>query len=145
MSKFKEAIDRLMRRTNTHKNVSDSAPAEKSLMKDIWIPVYDHSLPLFIDVIGYNKEWINEWNPNGTRIGYFTTEGNSDLEFHSAVYQSDSEDYGNCREEGDDYDTCQEQPDGTTKTWYNNDGNDVEGYRPNIPSHYMLIPKHPLD
>lgn len=105
--------------------------------KNEWIKIdKKHPLPKFEEVLAYNKKWINEdFNPKGIRIGYLADEGN----FVSAVYDSDSEGYGTCFEEGDDYDCCQLQPDGTTKTWYHRNGEAIEGYIPNMPTHYMKI------
>ena len=42
-----------------------------------WIEVSeDHPLPYGQEVIGYNKEWVNEdFNPSGTRIGFFSDAG----------------------------------------------------------------------
>ena len=42
---------------------------------------------------------------------------------------------------GDDYQFFEEMEDGTKRTWYNNgdDRGDIEGYRPNLPTHYKRI------
>ena len=106
-----------------------------------WIEVSeDHPLPYGQEVIGYNREWVNEdFNPSGTRIGFF-----SDAGFFSAKWVNDQDCYVTCLEEGDDYIISQMQTDGTMKTWcrYEN-GEAVEGHLPNMPTHYMLIPKTP--
>lgn len=104
-----------------------------------WIKIdNEHPLPKFEEVLGYNKEWIEtDFNPKGVRIGYLTDEGN----FVSAKYDPDGEDYISKYEEGDDYQFFEEMEDGTRKTWYNNgdDRDDIEGYRPNLPTHYKRI------
>ena len=100
----------------------------------------DHPLPYGQEVIGYNKEWVEEdFNPSGTRIGFL-----SDIGFISAKWVNDQDCYTTCSEEGDDYKIFEILPDGTRKTWckYEN-GEDVEGYLPNMPTHFMLIPKTP--
>ena len=107
----------------------------------VWIKVdAEHPLPDGQEVIGYNKEWVHEdFNPSGTRIGFL-----SDIGFHSAKWVNDQDCYATCSEEGDDYEIYQMLPDGTRKTWckYEN-GEPVEGYLPNMPTHFMLIPKTP--
>ncbi len=107
----------------------------------VWIKIdEDHPLPYGQEVIGYNKEWVNEdFNPSGTRIGFL-----SDIGFQSAKWNNDQDCYDTPCEEGDDYILSQIQHDGTKKTWckYEN-GEAVEGYLPNMPTHYMLIPKTP--
>lgn len=107
----------------------------------VWIKIdADHQLPYGQEVIGYNKEWVHEdFNPSGTRIGFL-----SDVGFHSAKWNNDQDCCDTPCEEGDDYETFQIQPDGTKKTWckYEN-GEAVEGYLPNMPTHFMLIPKTP--
>ena len=107
----------------------------------VWIKIdADHPLPYGQEVIGYNKEWVHEdFNPSGTRIGFL-----SDIGFHSAKWVNDQDCYSTCSEEGDDYTLCEMLPDGTRKTWckYEN-GEAVEGYLPNMPTHFMLIPKTP--
>ena len=107
----------------------------------VWIKIdADHPLPYDQEVIGYNKEWVHEdFNPSGTRIGFLTDTG-----FISAKWVNDQDCYGTCSEEGDDYTLCELLPDGTRKTWckYEN-GEAVEGYLPNMPTHFMLIPKTP--
>ena len=107
----------------------------------VWVKIdANHQPPYGQEVIGYNKEWINEdFNPSGTRIGFL-----SDVGFHSAKWNNDQDCYDTPCEEGDDYILSQIQPDGTRKTWckYEN-GEAVEGYLPNMPTHFMLIPKTP--
>ena len=108
---------------------------------EAWIKVdAEHPLPYGQEVIGYNKEWVHEdFNPSGTRIGFL-----SDIGFISAKWINDQDCYVTCSEEGDDYEIFQVLPDGTRKTYckYEN-GEGVEGYLPNMPTHFMLIPKTP--
>ena len=107
----------------------------------VWIKIdADHPLPYGQEVIGYNKEWVYEdFNPSGTRIGFLTDTG-----FFSAKWVNDQDCYTTCSEEGDDYMISQTLSDGTRKTWckYEN-GEAIEGYLPNMPTHFMLIPKTP--
>lgn len=106
-----------------------------------WIKIdADHPLPYGQEVIGYNKEWVHEdFNPSGTRVGFL-----NDIGFISAKWVNDQDCYGTCSEEGDDYNIYEILPDGTRKTWckYEN-GEPVEGYLPNMPTHFMIIPKTP--
>ena len=120
------------------KNIITSLQKEES---GVWIKVdADHPLPDGQEVIGYNKEWVHEdFNPSGTRIGFL-----SDIGFHSAKWVNDQDRYTTCSEEGDDYEIYEILPDGTRKTWCKcENGEDVEGYLPNMPTHFMLIPKTP--
>ena len=107
----------------------------------VWVKIdADHPLPYGQEVIGYNKEWVHEdFNPSGTRVGFL-----NDIGFISAKWVNDQDCYATCSEEGDDYTISQILPDGTRKTWckYEN-GEAVEGYLPNMPTHFMLIPKTP--
>ena len=105
----------------------------------MWIEINEkHKPPVNTEVLGYNKKWIHpDFNPDGIRIGYLTDFGN----FVSAVYESENDTYTYCSEEGDDYEYSQVQKDGTKKTWYNGEEGETEGYRPNMPTHFMYIPK----
>ena len=107
----------------------------------LWVKIdAEHPLPYGQEVIGYNKEWVHEdFNPSGTRIGFL-----NDIGFISAKWVNDQDCYATCSEEGDDYEIFQVLPDGTRKTYckYEN-GEGVEGYLPNMPTHFMLIPKTP--
>lgn len=145
--KYSGGIDPMYQeKTYTHYTV-EYCDAEKAIdiatkgmyIIPTWIKIDNkHPLPKFEEVLAYNKEWNDgEFNPTGIRIGYLNDEG----DFVSAVYDSDYEGYGCCREEGDDYSCEQLQQDGTTKTWYYRNGKVIEGYLPNMPTHYMLIPK----
>ena len=119
-------------------SIIDSLQQEES---GVWIKIdADHPLPYGQEVIGYNKEWVHEdFNPSGTRVGFL-----NDIGFISAKWVNDQDCYTTCSEEGDDYTISQTLPDGTHKTWckYEN-GEAVEGYLPNMPTHFMLIPKTP--
>ena len=119
-------------------SIIDSLQQEES---GVWIKIdADHPLPYGQEVIGYNKEWVHEdFNPSGTRIGFL-----NDIGFISAKWVNDHDCYATCSEEGDDYTISQILPDGTRKTWckYEN-GEAVEGYLPNMPTHFMLIPETP--
>lgn len=107
----------------------------------LWIKIdADHPLPYGQEVIGYNKAWVHEdFNPSGTRIGFL-----NDIGFISAKWVNDQDCYATCSEEGDDYTISQILLNGTRKTWcrYEN-GKAVEGYLPNMPTHFMLIPRTP--
>ena len=119
-------------------NIIDSLQKEEP---GVWIKIdADHPLPDGQEVIGYNKEWVHEdFNPSGTRIGFL-----SDIGFHSAKWVNDQDRYTTCSEEGDDYEIYEILPDGTCKTWCKcENGEDIEGYLPNMPTHFMLIPKTP--
>ena len=120
------------------KTIISSLQQEES---GVWIKIdADHPLPYGQEVIGYNKEWVDEdFNPSGTRVGVLTDTG-----FLSAKWVNDQDCYTTCSEEGDDYKIAQILPDGTRQTWckYEN-GEPVEGYLPNMPTHFMLIPKTP--
>ena len=109
----------------------------------VWVKIdADHPLPYGQEVIGYNKEWVHEdFNPSGTRVGFL-----NDIGFISAKWVDDQDCYATCSEEGDDYNIYEILPDGTRKTWckYEN-GEPVEGYLPNMPTHFMLIPETPDD
>ena len=107
----------------------------------VWIKIdADHPLPYGQEVIGYNKEWVHEdFNPSGTRVGFL-----NDIGFISAKWVNDQDCYTTCSEEGDDYTIFQILPDGTRKTWCKYEGGEVvDGYLPNMPTHFMLIPKTP--
>ena len=116
----------------------------KSLQQEksgVWVKIdAEHPLPHDQEVIAYNKEWVHEdFNPSGTRVGFL-----NDIGFISAKWVDDQDCYTTCSEEGDDYTISQILPDGTRKTWckYEN-GEAVEGYLPNMPTHFMLIPNTP--
>lgn len=159
--KLMAAIERRMKERNNSRTVTDMYDPESDLWvqdkeddeiisiieslqqeeSGVWIKIdADHPLPYGQEVIGYNKEWVHEdFNPSGTRIGFL-----SDIGFHSAKWVNDQDCYTTCSEEGDDYTIFQILPDGTRKTWCKyEDGEVVDGYLPNMPTHFMLIPKTP--
>ena len=119
-------------------SIIDSLQQEEPV---VWVKIdAGHPLPYGQEVVGYNKEWVHEdFNPSGTRIGFL-----SDIGFHSAKWVNDQDRYTTCSEEGDDYEIYEILPDGTRKTWCKcENGEDIEGYLPNMPTHFMLIPKTP--
>lgn len=105
-----------------------------------WIDIKKHPLTQEDgEVIGYNPEWIDhDFNPNGTRIGFIDGDGN----FTSAKWVDTHDYYATMCEPGDDHDTTfLGEP-----YYYKPFGNGyrhVKGSRPNMPTHYMIIPKHP--
>ena len=123
------------------KIATEQKAIDDELCTGVWVKIdADHPLPYGQEVIGYNKEWVEEdFNPSGTRVGFL-----NDIGFISAKWVNDQDCYTTCSEEGDDYTISQILPDGTRKTWckYEN-GEAVEGYLPNMPTHFMLIPKTP--
>lgn len=112
-------------------------------LENQWLSVEKYPLEDINDaeVIGYNKEWIDpDWNPNGTRVGFLNGNG----EFTSAKWCAHQDCYVTCSEEGDDYILLEEVGNGKIKkTARYKDGKGVDGYVANMPTHYMLIPKHP--
>lgn len=99
-------------------------------MDNIWFSVEDRPLQVGEEVIGYNPKWIDEdFNPNGTRIG-FLMDG---IGFCSAKWNNEDDCYDTLYEEGDDY--------------YKGNSfvieQEKENALPNMPTHYMFIPKHP--
>ena len=146
----KESLDFLMNNTirldNGDKSVYvvSALTAERACQLAIdnqWIELSRHPLEEGVEVIGYNKFWIDpDFNPNGTRIGFINGNG----EFTSAKWVNDQDCYSTMDTEGDDYFASQQQDDGTVKTWCDcPGGGEMLGYLPNMPTHYMLIPKHP--
>lgn len=121
--------------------INEQKVIDDKLYAGVWVKIdADHPLPYGQEVIGYNKEWVHEdFNPSGTRIGFL-----NDIGFISAKWVNDHDCYTTCSEEGDDYTIYKILPDGTRKTWckYEN-GKAIEGYLPNMPTHFMLIPKTP--
>lgn len=106
--------------------------------KPTWIKIdKKHPLPKFVELLAFNEEWIDQdFNPTGVRIGILLEDG-----FTSALWESENDTYTYCQEEGDDYQTSSIDENGVKHTWYvNKDAEHVEGYRPNMPTHFMLIP-----
>ena len=91
--------------------------------KNPWIKWNDKKPEEGIEVIAYNKNWIDEdFNPNGTRIGFI----NGDGEFTSAYWW----DYQDC------YITINSSLCLEDKVFYSNHINNTE------PEMWMYIPNH---
>lgn len=90
-----------------------------------WMPISEYPLEKFVEVLAFNKAWINEDKcPNGIRIGFLGEDG-----FISATWNMEHDCYDTCYEEGDDY--------------YKGNTYIIEEETkplPNMPTHYMLIP-----
>ena len=119
----------------------DAERACRVALDNQWIPLSKRPLEEGVEVIGYNKFWIDlDFNPNGTRIGFI----NGDGQFTSAKWNNTHDCYDTMSEEGDDYFAHQEQADGTFKKWcICPGGGEMLGHLPNMPTHYMFIAKHP--
>ena len=122
-------------------SVCDATQACRVALDNQWIKLSERPLEEGVEVIGYNKWWIDpDFNPNGTRIGFL----NGDGHFTSAKWNNSDDVYDTMWEEGDDYFASQTQEDGSVKRWCGRpDGGEMLGARPNMPTHYMFIPKHP--
>lgn len=107
---------------------------------DGWIKVDNiNDIPEGEEVLAYNPEWIDEdFCPTGVRIG-FCTDGDNGKTFYSAKWNNEQDSYRTCYEEGDDYDTWQVTNKNKTRTFYHRDGKTIEGYLPNVPTHFMYI------
>jgi len=93
----------------------------------IWVSIDEHPLEKFTEVLAYNKAWINEDKcPDGVRIGFLGEDG-----FISATWNMEQDCYDTVYEQGDDY--------------YQGNVFVIEEEKkkalPNMPTHYMLIPK----
>jgi len=120
-----------------HQQLADWLEELQTLKSLHWIKMSDVPLLEGIEVIGYNKEWVDEdFNPTGTRIGFINSEG----WFTSAKWVNDLDCYATCCEEGDDFETTQ-TVDGKEIRRYWKNGEPIEGHLPNMPTHYMIIPK----
>lgn len=98
----------------------------------MWNKVSEKELPYEDEVIAFNEKWIDEdFNPNGTRIGFLTDDG-----FVSAKWAMPIDEYKTCREEGDDY-FYQMVKSHTSKA----DEYELVAV-PNMPTHWMEIPTH---
>lgn len=91
-----------------------------------WTSVEEKPLEKFIEVLAFNKAWIDEDKcPNGIRIGFLGEDG-----FISATWNMEQDCYDTVYEEGDDY--------------YKGNAFIIEEEKkkalPNMPTHYMLIP-----
>lgn len=102
-------------------------------MKTEWIDINKQPLEEGIEVIAYNEKWIDEdSNPNSTRIGFLNGDGN----FTSATWNNEQDCYDTCWEDGDDYYKGVSGIPGM-------DEYHRQFAKPNMPTHYTLIPKHP--
>ena len=118
---------------------SDAERACEIALDNQWLSVKEHPLTEGEEVIGFNLMWINpDFNPNGHRIGFLNGNG----EFTSASWVNSQDCYATCWEEGDDYST-EQLIDGKLKTYFDGIDGHMCGHRPNMPTHYMRIPKHP--
>ena len=93
----------------------------------LWVSIDEHPLEQFTEVLAFNKAWINEDKcPNGVRIGFLGEDG-----FISATWNMEQDCYDTVYEQGDDY--------------YQGNIFVIEEEKkkalPNMPTHYMLIPK----
>lgn len=97
-----------------------------------WNKVSEVELPFGEEVIAFNEKWIDEdYNPNGTRVGFIQDDG-----FVSATWNNEDDCYDTCYEEGDDYYTGVSGIPGM-------DEYHKQFAKPNMPTHWMPIPKHP--
>lgn len=98
-----------------------------------WISIKDRPLEFGEEVIGYNPAWIDEdFNPNGTRIGFLSDYGDDEVEGQAVAENPDAGPRHFCQAKWCDYH-------GEYHTLYGEEDDD----EPNMPTHYMLIPKHP--
>lgn len=93
---------------------------------DEWISIDEYPLEKFVEVLAFNKAWIDEDKcPNGIRIGFLGEDG-----FISATWNMEHDCYDTVYEEGDDY--------------YKGNRFVIEEEKkkalPNMPTHYMTIP-----
>ncbi|WP_321978324.1 DUF551 domain-containing protein [Prevotella sp.] len=85
-----------------------------------------------VEVIAYHEKWIDEdFNPNGTRVGFIQDDG-----FTSANWNNEQDCYDTCSIEGDDYYQGVSGIPGM-------DEYHKQFAKPNMPTHWMPIPKHP--
>lgn len=97
-----------------------------------WNKVSEKELPFGDEVIAFNEKWINEdFNPNGTRIGFLQEEG-----FTYATWNNEQDCYDTCNEEGDDYYKG-------VSGILGMDEYHKQFAKPNMPTHWMEIPTHP--
>lgn len=97
-----------------------------------WYKTSEKELPFGEEVIAFNEKWIDEdFNPNGTRIGFLQDDG-----FISATWNDEQDCYDTCYEEGDDYYKGNSGIPGADE--YNK-----QFAKPNMPTHWMRIPTHP--
>lgn len=102
--------------------------------ENVWIDVKEHPLQFGVEVIGYNPAWIDDdFNPNGTRIGFLSD------------YGDDNKDGVNVVNDGKITGVrhfCQAKWIDTHDTYITLYG-ESDDPEDNMPTHYMLIPKHP--
>ena len=99
-----------------------------------WYKVSEHPIEKGVEVLGYNEKWIDEdYNDNGTRIGFLMDGGES---FCSATWNNEKDCYDTCWQEGDDYYKGVSGIPGM-------DEYHKQFAKPNMPTHWMPIPKHP--
>ena len=99
----------------------------KTIMNDVWKSIEEKPLEKFVEVLAYNEKWKDgDKKPDGIRIGFLGEDG-----FVSASWNMEQDCYDTLYEEGDDY--------------YKGNAFVVEEEKkkalPNMPTHYMLIPK----
>ena len=92
-----------------------------------WIDIKKNPLRQFVEVLAFNKAWVDEDKcPNGIRIGFLGEDG-----FISATWNMEYDCYDTVYEEGDDY--------------YKGNAYVIEEEKkkalPNMPTHYILIPQ----
>lgn len=98
-----------------------------------WISIKDRPLEFGEEVIGYNPAWIDEdFNPNGTRIGFLSDYGDDEVEGQTVAENPDAGPRHFCQAKWCNYHD-------EYHTLYGEEDDD----EPNMPTHYMLIPKHP--
>ena len=98
-----------------------------------WIDIKERPLEFGEEVIGYNKAWIDEdFNPNGTRIGFLFDYGDDEVEGQIDPENPEGGPNHFCMAEWCDYHDC-----------YHTRYGAIDEDGPNMPTHYMLIPKHP--
>lgn len=100
-----------------------------------WNKVSEKEIPFGEEVIAFNEKWIDEdYNPNGTRVG-FIQDDSGDV-FISATWNNEQDCYDTCSEEGDDYYKGVSGIPGADEYY-------KQFAKPNMPTHWMPIPKHP--
>lgn len=100
-----------------------------------WIDINEKHLEFGEEVIGYNPAWVDEdFNPNGIRIGFLSDCGDDGVKGQDA-YNISGEFIGQqhfCQAKWNNEHDCY-------ITLYG----DKEDVSPNMPTHYIIIPKHP--
>lgn len=102
-------------------------------MKQKWYKMSEIKPGFGVEVLGYNEKWIDEdFCPNGIRVGFI----HDDDGFTSAFWNDEQDCYDTCSEEGDDYYKGVSGIPGA-------DEYHKQFAKPNMPTHWMPIPKHP--